>query len=125
MIVEFALLFAGAIMASELFLRLPLMRQVTLITGTARRSAAVLRSNRISDHWKEAALPAYSLRIARSSILFFLLLCVAIVPVALIGLLARGGMHAWLELLMRPLAIAVLCIGSILYIVVRTRLARA
>ena len=125
MIVQIALLVAGAIMASELFLRLPLMRQATLITRTTRRCAAILRSNRISDHWKEVALPAYSLRTAGRSISFFLLLCIAVLPVVLIGLLAPGGMDAWLELLMRPLAIAVLCLCSILYIFVRTRLARA
>ena len=125
MTAQLALLVAGAIMASELFLRLPLMRQATFIMSSARRCAAILRSNRISDHWKEIALPAYSLRVAGRSILFFLLLCIAIVPVALIGLLAPGGMLAWLELLMRPLAITVLCIGSVLYIVLRTRLARA
>ena len=125
MIVELALLVAGAIVASELFVRLPLMRQVKVIMGTGHRCAAILRSNRISDHWKEVALPAYSVRIAGRSTLFFVLLCIAIIPVALIGLLAPGGLPAWRELLMRPFAIAVLCIFSILYMVVRTRLARA
>lgn len=125
MIVQLALLFAGAVVTSELFLRLPLMRQVSIIMGTARRCAATLRSKRISDHWKEVALPAYSLRVAGRSIIFFLLLCVAVVPVVMIGLLAPGGLHVWLELLMRPFAIAVLCVGSILYTIVRARLARA
>jgi hypothetical protein len=124
-IVQLALLVAASVLASELFLRLPLMRQVNAIMRTAPRCITTLRSNRISDHWKEVALPAYAFRIAGGSILFFLLLCIAVAPVALIGLLAPGGTDAWLELLMQPFAIAVLCICSILYIVVRTRLARA
>ena len=125
MIVHLAFLFAGAIVASELFLRLPLLRQVNIIMTTAQRSVATLRSNRVSDHWKEVVLPAYALRIAGRSILFFFLLCIAVAPVALIGLLAPGGMDVWLESLMRPFAVAVLCIGSISYIVVRTGRARA
>jgi hypothetical protein len=123
-IAELALLAAGAVVASEILLWLPLMRQVSVVVGTARRSAATLRSRRISDHWKGLALPAYSLRMAGRSLLFFLLLCLVVMPVALIGLIAPGGMAHWLDLLMRPFAIAVLCICSILYVVVRTRLAR-
>ena len=122
MIAELALLVAGAIVASEILLRLPLMRQVSIIVGTAQRSAATVRSKRISDHWKEVVLPAYSLRIAGRSLLFFLLLCFVALPVALIGVMTPGGMGYWLELLMRPLAIAVLCICSVLYIFVRSRL---
>lgn len=125
MIVELALLAAGAVAASELFLRLPLIRQIQDVLGTAKRSAATLRSKRISDHWKEVVLPAYSVRIAGRSILFFLLLCLAVLPVALIGLFAPGGFDHWLEFLLRPLAIAILCICSIFYIFVRTRLTRA
>ena len=125
MIVELALLAVGAMGASELFLRLPLMRQVKIVVDTAQRSAATLRSTHISDHWKEIALPAYSLRIAGASLLFFLLLCGAVLPVALLGLVVPGGLDHWLELLMQPFAIAVLCICSILYIFVRKGLSRA
>lgn len=121
---DVALLVVSAILASEIFMRLPLMDQVTLIVGTARRSAATVRSRRISDHWKEAVLPAYSARLAGRSFYFFLLLCLALLPVALAGLAAPGGMAHWLELLMRPFAIAIMCASSILYIVVRTRAAR-
>ena len=64
---DVALLVVGAILASEIFMRLPLMDQVTVIVGTARRSAATVRSRRISDHWKETVLPAYSVRMAGRS----------------------------------------------------------
>jgi hypothetical protein len=123
-IAELALLVAGAVVASEILVRLPLMRQVSVVAETAQRSSATVRSKRISDHWKQAVLPAYSLRIAARSLYFFLLLCLVLLPLALIGLLAPGGMTNWLDLLMRPFAIGVLCICSILYILVRTRLAR-
>lgn len=124
MIAELALLVASAVVASEMLLRLPLMRQVRVILDMARSSAATLRSKRISDHWKEVVLPAYSLRIAGRALLFLLLLCLAVLPVALMGVIAPGGLVHWLDVLMRPFAIAILCICSVAYIFVRTRLAR-
>lgn len=121
---EAALLVAGAILASETLLRLPLMQQVNAVVGTARRAAGTMRSKRISDHWKEIALPAYSLRIAARSVFFFLLLCLVALPVGLIGGIAPGGMARWLERLMQPFAISILSVSSVLYIFVRTRFAR-
>jgi hypothetical protein len=123
-IAELALLVAGAIAASELFLRLPLMQQVSAVVAMAHRSVKTLGSKRISDHWKEVVLPAYSLRIGGRSLLFFLLLCLGLLPIAMIGLVAPGGLAQWLEFLMRPFSIIVLCLCSILYIFARTRLAR-
>jgi hypothetical protein len=121
---DVALLVASAMLASEILLRLPLMDQARKVIDTARRSAATVRSRRISDHWKETVLPAYSLRMGGRSIYFFVLLCMVALPVALAGVVARGGLAHWFELLMQPFALAILCICSILYILVRTRLAR-
>jgi hypothetical protein len=121
---DVALLVVSAILASEIFMRLPVMDQVAVIVGTARRSAATVRSRRISDHWKEIVLPAYSVRMAGRSLYCSLLLCVVALPVGLVGVAAPGGMAHWFELLMRPFAIAIMCACSILYILVRTRTAR-
>ena len=124
MIMDVVLLVASAILATEILLRLPLMDQVTIALRIARRSAATVRSSRISDHWKEKVLPAYSLRMAGRSIFFFLLMCLVLLPVALAGLVAPGGLVHWFELLMQPFAIAILCSCSILYFLVRARFAR-
>ncbi|MEO8722862.1 MAG: hypothetical protein ABI395_04965 [Sphingobium sp.] len=121
---EIALLFAGAIAASEILLRLPLMNQIQIVTATAQRARTVLGSKHISDHWKETILPAYSVRIASRSILFFICLCVVVLPIGLVGLMAPGGIAQWLETLMQPLAMLGLCVTSIIYILVRTRLSR-
>jgi hypothetical protein len=119
-----ALLVLSAVLASEIFLRLRLMDQVSIIAETARRSAAIVRSRRISDHWKETILPAYSARMAGRSFYFFLLICLAVVPVVLVGIAAPGGLAQWFEYLMRPFALAIMCASSILYVLVRTRIAR-
>jgi len=121
---ELALLVVSAILASEIFLRLPLMNQVSVVADTARRAAATVRSSRISDHWKEAVLQAYSARMAGRSFYFLLLLCLVLLPVALVGVVAPGGMAGWFEYLMQPVAIAIMCMSSIFYIFVRTRIAR-
>lgn len=121
---EAVLLAVAAIVASELLLRLPVLREAQGLGEVARKSAALLASKRISDHWKERILPVYSARMARCSVLFFVLLCCAVAPVALVGLVAPGGETRWLDLLMQPAAIALLCAVSISYVVLRLKVTR-
>ncbi|MEZ5654629.1 MAG: hypothetical protein R3E04_01880 [Sphingobium sp.] len=121
---NYLLLIIAAIAASELLLRLPVLHQVRKITAVTRKSSATLRSNRISDHWKEMVLPTYSMHMGGCSILFFLLLCVVALPVILVGFVAPNGMRNWLSILMQPVPILILCASSLLYILARTRLSR-
>ena len=114
---------AAGVLASEAFLRLPLIPTIRRVSDTARKSGRVLASKRISDHWKERVLPRYSLVIGKGSVLFFLLLCLALLPVALLGLVYPGGIGAWGAELMRPLVILGLCVISVGYIVARSRAA--
>ncbi|HQU67627.1 MAG TPA: sulfotransferase [Albidovulum sp.] len=111
----------AGVLASEAFLRLPLIPTITRVTATARKSGKVLTSRRISDHWKEAVLPRYSLIIGKGSVIFFLMLCFALLPVALLGFIYPGGFGAWTEELLRPLVILVLCVVSIGYVMFRIR----
>lgn len=114
----------AAVAASEAFLRLPLLPTIRRVAETARKSGRVLASKRISDHWKERVLPRYSWVIGKGSVLFFLLLMVALAPVALLGVVFPGGLTAWGAALMRPSVILVLCVVSIGYIWLRLRVAR-
>jgi hypothetical protein len=112
---------AAGVLASEAFLRLPLIATIKRVTETAQKSGKVLGSKRISDHWKERVLPRYSLIIGKGSIVFFLMLCLALLPVALLGLVYPGGLGVWVEELLRPLVILVLCAVSIGYIMIRSK----
>lgn len=114
----------AAVLASEAFLRLPLLPVIRRVTETARKSQRVLRSKRISDHWKEKILPSYSWVIGKGSVQFFAMLMLALAPVAALGLIFPGGMAAWGAALMRPLVILVLCFASIAYIWLRLKVAR-
>jgi hypothetical protein len=118
------LLVIAAVLASEAMLRLPLIAQAKSVIDVSGRSMRVLKSKRISDHWKERVLPAYSARMFKGSIGFFVMLCLALLPVVILGLLAPGGYGAWLHLLLSPLAIAVLCVASLAYIWLRVKLVR-
>lgn len=114
----------AAVLASEAFLRLPLLPVIRRVTETAQKSQRVLRSKRISDHWKERILPSYSWVIGKGSVQFFAMLMLALAPVALLGLVFPGGMAAWGAVLMRPMVILVLCLASIAYIWLRLKVAR-
>lgn len=116
---------AAGILASEAFLRLPLLPTIRRVTRTAQKSGKVLSSKHISDHWKERVLPRYSLVIGTGSVRFFLMLCLALLPVALLGFVYPGGIGAWLDELLRPLVILGLCAVSIGYIMIRVRMPKA
>lgn len=122
---NWVLLILAAAVACELFLKLPLMATIRRATGTAAKAQKLLGSKRISDHWKERMLPVYAGKIAGSSLKFFAYLCVVLAAVVLFGLMATGGMAGWIGFLARPLVILALCLLSIPYMVVRSRMAKA
>jgi hypothetical protein len=115
---------AASVLASEAFLRLPFVAQISRVTKTAQKSGRVLRSKRISDHWKERVLPTYSWVIGKGSVTFFVMLCLALAPVALLGLVFPGGMAAWGAALLRLEVILGLCILSLVYIWLRLKVTR-
>lgn len=120
-----SLLILAAVLAGEVLWRLPLLAQLRAVVAAARKSAHVLASSKVSDHWKERVLPAYAWRIGRGSVRFFALLCLGLMPVVLIGLAFPGGLAAWGAALMRPAAIAVLCAVSLIYLWLRGHFCRA
>ncbi|MFN0115363.1 MAG: hypothetical protein ACKVPY_11870 [Paracoccaceae bacterium] len=118
------LLASAAVLASEAMLQLPLIAQAKSVIDVSGRSVRVLRSKRISDHWKERILPAYSARMFKGSVGFFISLCLALLPVVVLGFLSPGGLSVWLETLLTPLAILVLCAVSVGYIWLRLKVIR-
>ncbi|MGC1429587.1 MAG: hypothetical protein WA822_13430 [Albidovulum sp.] len=114
----------AAALASEAFLRLPLLPVIRRVVATSQKSGRVLASKRISDHWKEKILPSYAWVIGKGSILFFGMLCAALLPVAILGFVFPGGMAAWASELVRPVVMAALCAASILYIWIRVKVTR-
>ena len=118
------LVIVAAILASEALLRLPIMAKIKDVSEISQKAVRVLKSGRISDHWKERVLPAYAKRIGFGSVAFFVLLCLGLLPVLVAGLIYPDGLAAWAEALMRPLVILVLCAVSLGYIWIRLRTTR-
>lgn len=72
----------------ELFMRLPVRAALTDLQRLTGRIMAVLRSGRISDHWKEKILPVYAGRLFRLTVRIALCLLAAFVPLLVLLALA-------------------------------------
>jgi hypothetical protein len=120
-VIVWALIGLAAILASEVILRLPFARALHRVSDGSRKAARVLASKRVSDHWKEQVLPAYAWRIGSGSAAFLAMLIAVATPVVIVGLACPGGLVAWLEALMSPVAMLALCAVSVAYLWLRTR----
>lgn len=76
---------AAGIVFVEILIRMALAERIGHLRSIVARIAAVLMSRRVSDHWKERALPRYSLNLLR-----------AIRSIALALGFAAGAMAAFL-----------------------------
>ena len=81
------------ISVSEGFFQLSRIRIHKTIQGVAQKALHVLRSPRISAHWKERVLFMYSIILMRSTLtlLLYLLVIAAIVGLILFGYHLMGG----------------------------------
>ena len=102
-----------------------LMKLVSRATESARwagKSTKVIRSRRISDHWKEKVILAYSGRMFVGSILFLLgiILCAAAFTAVCFGLVALLGGEARLTDVMTDWAfLAGSVVFGVVYVLVR------
>jgi len=71
------------LVAVEAFLRTPFKRALTDLAVASKKSASVISSKSISDHWKEKVLPRYAAQIFKNSIYLFLCLLAIVIPVAI------------------------------------------
>ena len=61
--------FPVVVLVVEVALASPLSRLIQTLAVKARKSARLLRSRGVSDHWKEQILPAYALTMLQTSLL--------------------------------------------------------
>ncbi|WP_171123242.1 MULTISPECIES: hypothetical protein [unclassified Ruegeria] len=82
-----------AVLASVFFVeticRLPFFETLARFNGTIGRVSRVMRSGNISDHWKEKSLPRYAMRILLSSVVLFLIILTACVPVLVLSYIGQ------------------------------------
>lgn len=57
------------ILLVEVFLRLPLISTARKVLHIGQKASHIMRAKRVSDHWKERAVQAYSGRLLKASFL--------------------------------------------------------
>ena len=67
------------IISFELFIRLNFINLFAEIIKWSKKSINLLKSSRISDHWKEVVIPVYALKIMKISLLIFFILSIIII----------------------------------------------
>lgn len=115
-------LFAGTAVVVECFMRLPVGGQARIMLDTMRRVTRTLRSPRISDHWKERVLPVYAGRLLKTSVILFVLVCLAIAPMLIAGLAADAAGLPFMTFLTSAGAILGSTVFAVVYVSVRKRL---
>lgn len=119
----FIALLIATIAFVEMFARLRILDRATVPAELAQRSFRIIRAERISDHWKERVLPAYSLRMMLATlqlsgflIIAFSPFLVALIIAKLVDLPLLAELASWRGILFSS-AIA------IVYLYIRKRLA--
>ncbi|MEA3299539.1 MAG: hypothetical protein U9R22_04895 [Pseudomonadota bacterium] len=111
----------GAVAFVELLLRLPLGSTLGALSSLAARAVRVVRSRRISDHWKERVLLTYAGGIARRSLLLALLVALALAPMASLAVLFEALGVPVYSLLSSWAGILVCTLAGLLYGMARAR----
>jgi len=74
------IIFLATLISAELLVRLPLVATVQNFFKTVSKSAHIITSKAISDHWKEIMLPRLAMRMIWQSLAAFVLMVVAVAP---------------------------------------------
>lgn len=103
----------------ELLLRLPVLSKLGDLRATLFRVPGVIRSARISDHWKERALLRYASRLLRLTGLLALYLAATVVPFGAVWLVSITTGGPVLEFTLSPVGILYVTVVSMGYAGVR------
>lgn len=79
----YLLLIIATIAFVELFVRFRVVEYTRASSDVAAKSAAVIRNGKVSDHWKEKALPAYAQKLFIRTMKLLAMLLVIFSPFAL------------------------------------------
>ena len=82
-----------AVLGVECFFHLPFFKTAEVMLKEVKKSAYIIKSKHISDHWKERALLHYSFKILKSSLILAFLLIV----LGLCLVLGAGILDLWLK----------------------------
>ncbi len=119
---------AGVVVLVELARALPLGANLKRLAAAGRKSLGVVRSSRISDHWKEKVLPSYAGGILGASLLNLLYLLILAggfaLAFCLVGMWLLGGWSGAAGELLAPSTQIIACLLGVAYALLRTKLSR-
>jgi len=107
----------------ELFYRLPIVLTAKNLSGMAAKSARVIKSGKISDHWKEKVLLRYSCLIFEVSILLLVYLLLCFSPLIVIDFLGKSQGNDLVGFTMSFTGLSGSIAVAIIYATLRKRLA--
>jgi len=119
---------AGVVVLVELARALPLGANLKRLAAAGRKSLGVVRSARISDHWKEKVLPSYAGGILGASLLNLLYLLILAggfsLAFCLVGMWFLGGWSAAAGELLALSTQIIACVLGVAYALLRAKLSR-
>jgi len=114
-------LFAGliGIVGAECFLRLPILQTTDAVGIVLAKAFKIIRSKRISDHWKERAILRYSFVIFSKTLILSCFLLLIVVSVSPICIVAFYYNKEFMSFIVRPFVLLYVTILTVFYIGVR------
>ena len=103
----------------ELFMRLPILPTLAAFRATIPSVFMIIRSARISDHWKEKALLMYARRIFALTMFLAVYLCGAFVPFILVYGVSIAMSVPFMEFTLSVIGILFVTVVSLCYAKVR------
>ena len=116
---KWLLIAVATVLACELLRVLPFRERLSDISGFAAKASRTLRSNQISDHWKERVLPAFALRIGIACVASLGMLILIVLPFLAAGVFYPSGVSGLTLDLLNPWMILGLIIFSLVYLKIR------
>ncbi len=118
---DWVFLFIGSVYFIEVFLRLNSINHIKSLQDILSKVTKVIRSPRISDHWKERALPRYSLLLLKQSLLIFAVFLTSFAIFPLLGFISELLGGQFIDLTTSVMGVAASSGIAISYAAVRSR----
>lgn len=115
----------GVALTVEAFVRIGFFDRATRLLATINKAMKVVSSSAISDHWKEKILPSYSGRLMADSLMLFVLMLLAFLPITLMSVAADALGAEMTQYLASWTGILVSTGIATVYVMLRKRLVKA
>lgn len=119
---QWALLAIATIAAVELVLRLDVAGTIRRLLTVVRKVLRIMKSDTISDHWKERAMLAYSGQMFSASLMLLAMLLLALAPFAVLAAVGTWMDIPFLALLTSAAGVLVCVAIACAYLPLRRRL---